>query len=329
MIRIVAVDHRDVRWPIVPRGAARGRASERAAVILAVQTEDGATGLGSAAPLPDLSIDTLDDATHAVADLAARLPLELATPGHASAIADRVTAAPAARFAIETALLSAYAQTTRTSIARLLSPMPQAELRYAVVVDNEDEARIAVARGARCLKIKVGGADIDDDIHRVRAIAASAPAARLRLDANRGWSAGDVERIMRPLADLEIDYVEEPCRDAHLLLDLDIAFRIALDESLVELDPAQLLRALASPRLAALVLKPTLLGGFARCLELAALAHRHGVAPVVSHTLEGPLGTAACFELARAIGADVPVGLAPHPALEHFAEAIWSRPASA
>jgi O-succinylbenzoate synthase len=327
-MRVVSIDHRNVRWPLEPRGAARGRQRERCATIIAVRTADGATGLGEAAPLPDFSIDTLADTARAVADLANRSLIELAEPGHACAIADRVTHAPAARFALETALLSACAQTARAPIARLLVPMPQAELKHAVVVDDEDEAQIAAALGARCLKIKVGGADPDVDIRRVLAIGARAPSARLRLDANRGWSADDVDRILAPLAHLAIDYVEEPCPDAHLTLDCDLRFRIALDESLIDLDRASLSRALASPRLAALVLKPTLLGGFARCLELAALAHRHGVAPVVTHALEGPLGTAACGELARAIGADVPVGLAPHPALDHFTEATWSRHAS-
>lgn len=322
-MRIIAVSHRELRWPLVPRTSARGQGAARTAVIVAVQTLDGATGLGEAAPLPGFSIDVLADARRAAEDLAARSNVQLSSPGHASAIADRVTAAPAARFALETALLSAYAQTSRTSIARLLVPMPQAELRNAIVVDDETQADIAARLGARCLKIKVAANDasVDDDIRRVRAISRRAPGVPLRLDANGGWPADDVDRIMRALADLPIDYIEEPCRDAHDLLSCDLPYRIALDESLVDLDRAALARALASPRLAALVLKPTVLGGFARCLELAAEAHRHGVAPVVTHTLEGPVGTAACSELARAIGADVPVGLAPHPALERFSEA--------
>jgi o-succinylbenzoate synthase len=319
-MRLEAVDCRELRWPIVPRGSARGAGTERAALIIAVRSTGGTTGLGEAAPLPGFSVDSLLDARHAAAELAARMPLELSTPGHASAIADRITPAPAARFAVETALLVAYAQHTRTSVAQLLSALPHAELRSATVVDDEDEAQVAFALGARCLKIKVGG-EPGADIARVQSIARRAPGALLRLDANRGWPADDVDRILAALVDLPIDYVEEPCRDAHLLLACDLPYRIALDESLAELDTAQLARAIASPRLAALVLKPTLLGGFARCLELAGLAHRHGVAPVVTHTLEGPVGTAACHELARAIGADVPVGLGAHPALVHFAEA--------
>lgn len=302
-MRIDRVAHRIVRWSIASRGAAR-RWSEREALLLAVRGD--ATGLGEAAPLPGMSIDTVADAAAAAELLAAQLPLELPTPAHALAVADRVTAAPAARFAIETALLAAYAQHARTSIAALLAPhMPQAELMTAIVVD----APIPVA--ARCIKIKV-----DRGIDHVRAIAAANPHARLRLDANRAWTRAQTLDRLAALADLPIDFVEEPCRDAHELLADALPCRLALDESLVDLAPAELARALESPGLAALMLKPTLLGGFRRCLALAADAHRHGVAPIVTHALEGPIGFAACHELARAIGADVPVGLGAHSALQ-------------
>lgn len=325
-MNIAAVDHRIVRRSIDPRGAARG-VREREAVIVIVHTDKGLAGMGEAAPLPGMSIDTLADAVAAANALAARVPFEVRSPHDASLIADQITLAPAARFAIETALLTLFAQQRGTSVASLLTAMPQAELENAVVVDTEDEARFATAR---VLKIKVGPTG---DIERVRRIAAAAPLARLRLDANRSWPFADTPAIIEALRDLPIDYIEEPCPNAHELLDArerpssfdlaaapgGLAHRIALDESLIELDRADLLRALASPGLAALVLKPTLLGGFAKCLELAALAHEHGVAPVVTHTLEDDVGFAACIELARAIGADVPVGLArpKHVARRH------------
>lgn len=299
-MRIERVAHQIVRWPIEQRGAAT-RWHEREAVIVAVHGD--ATGLGEAAPLPGMSIDALDDAVAAVDALAARLPIVLDTPAHAVAVADRVTAAPAARFALESALLAAYAQHTRTSVAALLAHgRPLAELRTAIVVDEPGEAA-----GATCVKIKAG--------RDIRAIARAAPTARLRIDANRAWPRDEVLARMMELAHLPIEFVEEPCADAHELLGWPLPCRIALDESLIDLPPDSLARALGSPQLAALVLKPTLLGGFSRCLALAAEAHRHGVAPIVSHTLEGPIGYAACGELARAIGADVPVGLGPHPAL--------------
>lgn len=311
MTRILGVAHRTVSWPIEPRGAARGTWHERTAVLVGVRGERE-TGLGEAAPLPGMSIDSVADATAAFADLAACVPLVIESAAQATSLADRITAAPAARFAIETALLAALAQQARTSIAALWGAFPQAELRCAVVVDDEVDAVAQVARGARCLKIKA------EHPERVLRIAAAVPGVRLRVDANRSWPRAETARWLDLLAPLPIDFVEEPCIAANELLGEPLPCRIALDESLIGLDPSELARALASPGLAALILKPTLLGGFARCHELAALANRHGVMPIVTHTLEGPVGMAACFELARSLAADVPVGLAPHPALDHF-----------
>jgi len=186
----------------------------------------------------------------------------------------------------------------------------------AAVVDDPDAARRAFAAGIRRLKIKLGA---DDPPDRVRAIAAAAPGAVLRIDANRSWPPSEVLDRLAALAALPIEYVEEPCRNVHRLLTGPLPCKLALDESLVELADNDLAAALRSPALAAVILKPALLGGLSACLALAAQARASGVAAVASHTLEGPIGTAACAELALALAVDQPpglaAGLAPHPAL--------------
>jgi O-succinylbenzoate synthase len=169
----------------------------------------------------------------------------------------------------------------------------------------------------------------------VFAIAAAAPSARLRIDANRSWPRAEVADRLAVLAALPIDYVEEPCVDAHRLLDHPLACRLALDESLPELSPDELGAALRSPQLAAVVLKPTLLGGLSAAVALAVRARRAGVAAIASHGLEGPVGTAACAELALALGGPQPAGLAAHAALAGWRVAVPQltadrlRPASA
>src|SRR5690348_9373711 len=98
-MRIVSLAARTLRWPI---GAARGR-TERASLLFEVRSDRGAVGLGEAAPLPGMSIDTLEDAEEAIMALATRVPLDLGDRDGAFAIARAVAAgAPAARFAIET-----------------------------------------------------------------------------------------------------------------------------------------------------------------------------------------------------------------------------------
>jgi len=395
-MRIDAVTAQTIRWAVAGRGAARG-CTERASVVLEVRSDRGVIGLGEAAPLPGMSLDTLDDAERAIAAFARSAPFEVEHPpvrasqgsqfqdsraGASSSdfgatdlrsrllpfeIVDRdaayslATAPPAARFAIETALCDAIARARGVSLAALLTvdadpapiearagapaadhtaparsvPDPTA-IPLAAVIDDPEAAGRAYAAGIHCFKIKLRA---DDVLDRVFAIAAAAPEATLRIDANRSWPIADVAARLAALAELPIDYVEEPCRDAHQLLSTPLACKLALDESLQALSRHDLVVALRSPQLAAVILKPTLLGGLSAALELAALARRFGVAAVVSHALEGPIGTAACAELALALAlagdhltsstspatggassltrraTSLPVGLASHSAL--------------
>src|SRR4051794_29849829 len=123
-MRIISASSRTVRWPIGSGGAARGTWSERAAVVIVVTDELGNTGMGEAAPLPGMSIDAIADAVSAAAELAGRVPLLIESPADATGVADRITIAPAARFAIESALLSALAQRTPTRVAALWNAIP-------------------------------------------------------------------------------------------------------------------------------------------------------------------------------------------------------------
>ncbi|HEY0194643.1 MAG TPA: enolase C-terminal domain-like protein [Kofleriaceae bacterium] len=333
-MRIVAAASRVVSWPIASRGAARGR-TERAAVLLELtavrSTLDDPelilerlprparlVGLGEAAPLPGMSIDALADAAHDLAELARRVPFELSDTDEASVFAAGAARAPSARFAIETALFDLLAREHDRSIAQLFTPRLRA-VPLSAVVDTADEAARAVAAGMRSLKLKLGA---DDDLERVAQIAAAAPGVRLRIDGNGTWRRRDVADRLAQLAQLPIDYVEEPCGASHELLDEPLACKLALDESLTGLLMSELRPALASPALAAVVLKPTLLGGLTPALVIAQLARASGVAAVVSHALEGPIGTAACAELALVLGGDVAVGLAPHGGLTGWRLAV-------
>ncbi len=310
-MNIAAVRTRTVRWPITSTGAARGR-TERAAILVEVTTDDGHTGLGEAAPLPGMSGDTLAAATAGVAALSARAPFSIDDAFDVIArFAAELTEAPSARFAIETALLAALASARCCTIADLLVSSPARSLPCAVIVETPDDARRAVAAGARTLKLKVGPGD---DLERIMAIAAAAPGVPLRLDANRTWPAARVRERLFALAELPIELVEEPCVDAHALLTEPLPCPLALDESISLLSPAALDTALASRGLAALVLKPTVIGGFAACLALATRARAAGRDVIITHALEGPIGTAACAELALALGGRT-AGLAPHPAI--------------
>ena len=113
---------------------------------------------------------------------------------------------------------------------------------------------------------------------------------------------------------MRFEYVEEPLADPARLSGLVREFRVpvALDESLIEMEPEKVEEAFA----VAFVLKPTLLGGISRTLREAERALRLGVTPVISSAYESGVGTAALVALAAGIGdRPVPVGLDPYRAM--------------
>ncbi len=295
---------RVVRWPFAAGAFGAGMVANgtRECVIVEARADDGAVGFGEAAPLPGRSRDTIADVVDALEAL-----------GRAASPSAEHVSSPAARFAIETALLGIRAAHAGCDLARLISDAAVREVRTAIVVGDAVGARAAYASGARCFKLKLG-ADL-------AAIAAAAPGARLRLDANRGWPAGEVAARLAALRalDLPIDFVEEPCAQLAQLIGTPLALPIALDESLADADAATLAALLAWPAVGAIVVKPTILGGIARCRELAA---RVAVPAIVSHALEGPIGTAACAELARALAGASPAGVGAHPALAGWRIAV-------
>lgn len=345
MTDIVGFQLRELAWTLDGRGAARGR-TERAGIGLEVRTETGLLGRGEASPLPGMSVETLSAAHDALRAFVARGSFTLASEQTVFTLAETIES-PSARFAVETALLDVLAQVRGTSIAGLFAddaPSPTTAFDAAVarmraivdgdpaitlvvergpasatVVDDAIDAAAAVRAGARCLKIKIGDLAIDDDVARVRAIAEAAPGTTLRLDANRRWSRGHAIANLARFADLPIDLVEEPCPGAHELLREALPLPIALDESLDELSTDEIFAALESPHLGALILKPTLLGGFAPCIALAALARFANKPAIVTHTLESEVGRAACAELARIVGRVAHVASTGAPVVEQAA----------
>lgn len=275
-------------------GAARG-GGERVAAMLAI-TRGADVGYGEAAPLPGFGRDTVD-----AAEAALRRWIE-------DRSIDAVDS-PSARWAIEMATGALDARAAGLSLeAWWARPDAPHAITTSAVVDTILEARVAVALGCTALKVKLDGRT---DRARLAGLRAAFPSIALRADANQAWPLAEVDDRLRELVSLALEYVEEPAPGLAAQLDGPRPVPLALDESLAEPDAAAWLdRALASGALAAIVCKPTVLGGLARCRALQARARGHGVDAVWSHALEGPVGRHAVLALAHALGGPRAAGVA-------------------
>jgi L-alanine-DL-glutamate epimerase-like enolase superfamily enzyme len=177
--------------------------------------------------------------------------------------------------------------------------------------------RAARERGIRTVKVKVGVGDFSRELGALHALRRAEPGLALRLDANQAFSLADAPRVLRALAELRPELVEEPIVDGFLGELTSAPVPIAADESLagpwLALEPA-----LRTGVVRAVVLKPMALGGITRCLELAARAQALGAGVVVTHLWDGPVGLATAAALALALPGALASGLGRHPALAAY-----------
>jgi len=301
---------------------------ERPAIMLRVADGSGAVGWGEASPLEGYSPDSLADVEAGLDDWAARWQrgaIETTDGvGDDPALDDAVAHLPAARCAIDTALVDLAARRAGLSLhAWLLGRMrPVREPRRLPVAalvslsgvnrpgaPSSGAAReavaAAVAEGYKTVKIKVGGGDgseasFEAELRELAAIRAAFPYLRLRLDVNGAWALevararlAEVERRLDP------ELVEQPVGVEEMFSLGPSPAPLAADESMRRPGAIDELAATC----VAVVLKPMVLGGPRACVRLAEAAYGEGMQPIVSHTFGGPAAHAAACELALALAA--------------------------
>ncbi|MEN9992802.1 MAG: hypothetical protein RLY83_372 [Actinomycetota bacterium] len=176
-------------------------------------------------------------------------------------------------------------------------------------VNGEEIAQVlAMFPGMDTIKIKVAekGQSIEQDLDRLTTVRILKPEAKLRLDANGGYTVDEAMRVAEYVG--ELDYFEQPCATiaelAELRAKLHGAVRIAADESVRKVeDPMAVVYAGAAD---VLVLKAQPLGGVTRALEIA---RECGLPVTVSSALETPIGIHAGLTFASALGGDTAHGL--------------------
>ncbi|KXZ52492.1 hypothetical protein GPECTOR_9g536 [Gonium pectorale] len=176
-------------------------------------------------------------------------------------------------------------------------------------------AAALVAAGYTAIKVKV--ARRADPAHDAAVLAAVrrgvGPHVVLRADANRGW--GNLEQAVAfgraaAGAGVGLQYLEEPCADPRDMAafyqqtGVPVAADESLDEGLLLPRPACSHAGLPADRaagLAAVVVKPAVVGGLEAAAEVAQWAQRRGVQVVISSAFESSVGLSGLLQLAAAV----------------------------
>jgi len=296
-----AMDHQAWIVPLRlrhPFGLSRGTASELPTVLLRL-----GGGLGEAAPVRYLG--------HVAAALKAQLGSICAALDEADLLdmsrqLATDTAPGPVRAALDIARWDARARAASRRLQAQLDhdhpPLPgpgATQTSYTIALDDLDAMAAHAAEAAHLplLKIKLGK-DPDFDRLALRRIAATAPHARLRVDANGGWSFDQALQLLPELADLGVEFVEQPLAHGNLDALGELRRRSPLpifaDEDIQ--GPASL--AALRGRIDGINIKLMKCGGISPALTMIAAARQEGWRVLLGCMIESRVGLAAATSLA-------------------------------
>jgi len=282
-----------------PARTSRGEYTEHQMVLLTITDEEGSRiGVGECAPLPDLSCDR-DAYTH-LSDVAALIRQALDSDDYAEFLRPY----PALLFALESAMYD-YQQNPilyDTPFARSEVGIPMNGLVWMADYDDMfEQMKAKMKQGFRCIKLKIGAINWEDEIRLIERIRSrfTKNTLELRVDANGAFTFEEAKEKLAQLNQYDLHSIEQPikqyqwsemaelCRGA----EAGIYPKIALDEELIgvnKLEEKQVLLDTIRPQF--VVVKPTLHGGMSGAIEWISEAKKRNIGSWITSALESNVG---------------------------------------
>ncbi|HEX5749219.1 MAG TPA: o-succinylbenzoate synthase [Archangium sp.] len=325
-----------------PLRTARGTYEAREGFVVRLEDEEGRVGQGEAMPLEEFGTESPSDCERTLNELLAKVrtvtniatpsPITPRPPGEGrgeGATAPRLdpcllplplgegwgegfpTRVPAARHAVEQALLDLESQRRGLPLSQLLSVDARTDLHVNALLgatsprNLAEEALRAVSEGYETLKIKVAGRPLAEDVARLSAVRSEVGnTIRLRVDANGAWTEPEARAALEALSRYDLELCEQPVApentEALARLSEHTPCPLAADESLCL--PEATRHILNHPStVKILVLKPMVLGGLLPTLKLAREAASRGMGSYVTSSLDGVIARAGAAHLAAAL----------------------------
>lgn len=294
-------------------------------VSLKVNHENQGVGYlyGEAAPLPDFSIESLDEAKEQLGALLSALIGQNVIPEqfNSNDWGDE-TVYPSVAFALESAICL-----PDIILKPVDKELPIAPLLTGTTAEMLEKIQSWSSCWPQAFKLKVGRGEIESDVYRIKHLLKRLPnKVPLRLDANRRWTLNQACKFAQRIQHQDIEcariaYIEEPveCFDDCLAFYQKTQLPYAWDETL------QNPEFIFYPEigLAAVVIKPTLVGGLRRCEDLLMSAKESGLRVIISSSFESVLGVGILSSLSCHWTPDDAAGL---DTLSAFSQQLFESP---
>lgn len=178
------------------------------------------------------------------------------------------------------------------------------------------QIRNKLKTGWRCIKLKIGGLDFDEEINLLNYIRTqfSKTELELRLDANGAFKPMEALEKLKVLSEFSIHSIEQPIRHGQLNEMAELCQRsplpIALDEELIGISRIEDKRSLlktVKPHY--IILKPSLTGGWKKSEEWISIAREMKMGFWITSALESNIGLNAIAQWTAIAGENIIHGL--------------------
>ena len=298
-----------------PAGTSRGILYEKDSWFLLLSDSTGQQGIGECSLLPGLSPDDREGFREELERVCANINTPRAE------LLSSLTLWPSIRFGLEMALTDLAGGGKQVLFASPFvngeQPIPINGLIWMgdkswMLKQLEDKLK----EGYQVLKLKVGAIDFEAECAILASVRERFGPDRvtLRLDANGAFTPQEAERKLERLARYQIHSIEQPIApgqpDSMSRICQTSPIPVALDEELIGCyDPAIQQQLLEQIRPAYIILKPSLLGGFAASEQWITAADQLGIGWWVTSALESNIGLNAIAQWSAQLSNRLPQGL--------------------
>ncbi len=300
-----------------PSGTSRGILTEKPAYFIKFWDDANPVivGVGECGLLKGLSIDDKEDYEEVLRHVCDNINEYITNPK------DKLMQWPSICFGLEMTLLD-----WRMGGKRILFPSAFTDGGEGIPINGliwmgdigfmKEQLRKKVEEGYRCIKIKVGAIEFEEELKFINNLRKEYPQNyfEIRLDANGAFPPDVVQERLRRLSKHTIHSMEQPIKQGNWAAMAELCKKspipIALDEELIGVHSFEEKEKLVSTILPQyLILKPSLLGGFKHCEEWIELANKCKIAWWITSALESNIGLNAIAQWTFTLNNKLPQGL--------------------
>ena len=297
-----------------PSGTSRGILKTKETFFLKIEGENN-SGIGECALFRGLSIDDRPDYEEKLNWVCRNISLGK------EKLLSKLMEFPSIQFGVETAF-----QSLETQIPFVLFPSKFTDGKEGISINGliwmgeksfmKKQIDDKLRQGFRCIKLKIGAIDFASELALLKYIRKefSAEDVEIRVDANGAFHPKEALEKLKRLSDYELHSIEQPIKQGQMEEMAELCAKtplpIALDEELIgifEVTKKQEMLQTIQPQY--IILKPSLVGGFAGSDQWIEFVEKHGIGWWITSALESNIGLNAIAQWTFLKNTTMPQGL--------------------